>query len=171
MLVLLAIATLAAALLPVPEPRRAATTGPRDARADRPREPRRPTDTGMLLVARMRIGEDGPKTVRIETGDQLQLSVAAPFGADLEISGLGLTGVVTPSAPARFDVFATRPGAYPVRAIDPPALAGHLLVGDDEGRRCGVATPATPQGRASAPSCAPRGARASRGRGRSAPRP
>src|ERR1700730_1709249 len=153
MLVLLAISSLAAALLPGPKPKRATTT------TTKPSKPKqgttasvpRPAPTGLLLVSRMRISHQPPKTVRIERGDELRLEVAAPFGDDVEIPGLGLTTAVTPFAPAQFDLFASRIGSYPVTTVDSGRLAGLLLVGKPGTGRCGVSTPATPQGRASIP--------------------
>jgi hypothetical protein len=171
MLVLLGLSTLAAALLPPPK-RRTATEQPK-AKHERGRKgsAARETNRGVLLVARMRISNRPPKTVRIERGDELRLGVGAPFGDDIEIPGLGRTAAVTPSAPAEFDLFAARIGTFPVRAVDSGRLAGRLLVGKPGTGYCGVSTPATPRGRASTPSCARLGKPGSRGPGRSARQP
>jgi hypothetical protein len=171
MLVLLAISTLAAALLPQPDSDEAAT----DRQRTSTREPPPPANpktqvTGVLLVARMPISLQRPKTVRIERGDQLRLDVLAPFGADLEIPALGLTGTVTPSAPAQFDLLGRETGRFPVRLVDSGQLAGTVLVGKPDSGRCGVATPATPRGRGTTPPCDRRGKRGSGGSGRSARR-
>jgi hypothetical protein len=173
MLVLLGLSTLAAALLPPPKERTATTTEQQKAKHERSRKGNAPRETnrGMLLVARMRISNRPPKTVRIERGDELRLGVGAPFGDDIEIPGLGRTATVTASAPAEFDLFASRIGTFPVRAVDSGRLAGRLLVGKPGTGYCGVSTPATPRGRASTPSCARLGKPGSGGPGRSSRQP
>jgi hypothetical protein len=173
MLVLLAISTLAAALLPTPHRDQQTTAAPaartpKKGARERPPSPRK---AGLLLVSRMQISARPPKTVRIERGDELRLEVAAPFGADIEIPAFGLTSAATRFAPAQFDLFADRIGTFDVRAAESGRLAGRLLVGRPDSGRCGVSTPATPEGRASTRACPHRGRRASPVRGRSAPQP
>jgi hypothetical protein len=173
MLVLLLLSTLAAAFLPTPDPdkKQAAPVHKRKHEANAGGRAPPPTDTGLLLVSRMRISNRPPKTVRIERGDELRLEVAAPFGDDVEIPALGLTATVTPFAPAQFDLLATETGTFPVKTVETGRLAGRLLVGKPATGRCGVSTPATPQGRGSTPSCSRRGKPASQGSGRSARQP
>jgi hypothetical protein len=173
MLILLAISTLAAALLPPPENNNPTTTD-----GAKPKEKRRspeaapsPSETGLLLVSRMRVSSQRPKTVRIERGDELRLDVVAPFGADIEIPGFGLTEPVTPFAAAPFDLLATSVGSFGVRVVGTEQPVGRLLVGKPDSGRCGVSTPATPQGRGTIPPCSPRGKPGSPGSGRSARRP
>jgi hypothetical protein len=171
MLVLLAVSTLAAALLPPPEGDEPASRPPVRNEKRSPTAAPRPQDTGLLLVSRMALTRRAPKTARIELGDQLRLSVMAPFGADVEIPGLGLTGSLTPFAPAQFDLLATRTGRFAVRAVETGRLVGTLLVGRPGSGRCGVSTPATPRGRGSTPSCDRRGRPVSTAPGRSDRRP
>src|SRR5919204_4166454 len=115
MLVLLAISTLAAVLLPTPQSHGPATVP--SSKAGRGPGSNRPgiLTRGLLLVARMRISARPPKTVRIERGDQLRLGVAAPFGSDIEIPGFGLDSPVTRFAPAQFDLLASQTGSFAVR--------------------------------------------------------
>jgi hypothetical protein len=171
MLVLLLLSTLAAAFLPTPDKKQATPVHKRKHQANSVERAPPPSKTGLLLVSRMRISNRPPKTVRIERGDELRLEVAAPFGDDVEIPALGLTAAVTPFAPAQFDLLASEIGTFPVRTVDSGRLAGRLLIGKPGTGRCGVSTPATPQGRGSTPSCSHRGKRASQGSGRSARRP
>jgi hypothetical protein len=171
MLVLLAISTLVTALLPRPDTDKSAPVTTRPKREPPPQAPPKPSETGLDLVARMQAGSAGPKSVRIERGDELRLDVVAPFGADVEIPGFGLTEPVTEFSPAQFDLFPTSVGTFPVRIVDPVQLVGLVLVGKPDTGRCGVSTPATPQGRGSTPSCRHRGTRSSRGRGQSARQP
>ena len=170
MLVLLAISTLATALLPGPEKRRT-TTDAAPGRKQPVKVPPRPTAAPLLLAARMQASGRQPKTLRIERGDQLRLDVRAPFGADVEIPGFGLTSTVTPSAAAQFDLLATSSGAFAVRIVDPAQLVGRVLVAKPGGGRCGVSRPAALPGRGSIRSCRHRETRSSPGGGRSAPRP
>src|SRR3954465_176014 len=105
MLVLLAISTLIAALLPPPNNGDNATPPPGAHRALQKGSKERvpgPGKLGQLLVARMRISNRPPKTVRAERGDELRLSVAAPFGDEIEIPALGRSAPVTPVSPAPF---------------------------------------------------------------------
>ena len=171
MLVLLAISTLVTALLPRPDRDTSTPVTTKPQRTPQAPASPKPAETGLDLVARMQAGSSGPKSVRIERGDELLLDVGAPFGADVEIAGLGLTEPVTPFAPAQFDLFPTAVGTYPVRIVDPVQLVGRVLVGKPDTGRCGVATPATPQGRGSTPSCRHREIRSSPGPGQSAQRP
>lgn len=171
MLVLLAVSTLAAALLPQPE----RTETPPAQKQPKQKRPAQETpaagEGGLLLEARMRVGRREPKTVRVQLGDQLQLAVAAPFGDDVEIPALGLTVPVTPYAPAIFDLLADSRGTFPVRTVDSGLLAGRLLVGRPGSGRCGAARPGALPGRESIPSCGPRDGQRSRAGGRSAPQP
>jgi hypothetical protein len=171
MLVLLLLSTLAAAFLPTPHKKQAIPVRKRKQQPNTSGRAPRPTNTGLLLVSRMRISNRPPKTVRIERGDELRLEVAAPFGDDVEIPALGLTGTVTPFAPAQFDLLASKIGTFPVGTVDSGRLAGRLLVGKPGTGRCGVSTPATPQGRGSTPSSSHRGKPASQDSGRSARQP
>ena len=155
MLVLLAISVVAAALLPGPK-----SSGP----AVLPRQPTTlpkpklapPPPSGPLLGARMRVSSKASR-VRIERGDELRLSVAAPGGDDIEIPGFGLTATATPFAPARFDLLADRTGTFAVRAVSSASPAGWLVVGRPGSGRCGVSRLEAPPAPGSARPCAPRG--------------
>jgi hypothetical protein len=169
MLVLLAVSTLAAAFLPPPHPDSTTTTETRR-RGPRPKPVPVPP-SGLLLASRMHLTARTPKTVRVELGDELRLSVAAPFGDDVEIPRLGLTAAVTPFAPAQFDLFAGELGSFGVRGVDSGLPGGRILMGRPGSRRCGVSRPEAPPGTASIPGCDRRGRPASRGRGRFARQP
>jgi hypothetical protein len=169
MLVLLAISTLAAALLPPPKSQQTAPPPkpkPRPQPSGKGRQPSR----GLLLATRMRVSER-PKTVRVERGDQLRLSVSAPSGESIEIFRLGLVAPATAFAAAEFDVLATDLGTYSVQTAASGRLVGRLLVGKPGTGRCGVTRPEAPPGSGSARSCSHRERRGSKGSARSAPRP
>jgi hypothetical protein len=171
MLVLLAVSTLVTALLPRPDRDKTTPVNTKQDREKQIESPSKPAERGLGLVARMQAGAVRPKSVRIERGDALRLDVVAPFGADVEIPGFGLTQPVTPFSAAQFDVFASQVGTFPVRVVDPVRLVGWVLVGGPDSGRCGVSSSPTPRERGSAPSCRHLEKRSSPGRGRSAPQP
>ncbi len=140
MLVLLAISTLATALLPRPDRDKTTPVTTNPDRKKQIESPPKPAERGLNLVARMQAGAAGPKSVRIERGDGLRLDVVARFGADVEIPGFGLTEPMTPFAAAQFDLFASDRGTFPVRIVDPVQLVGRVLVGRPDAGRCGVST-------------------------------
>jgi hypothetical protein len=171
MLVLLAVSTLAATLLPAPSRRTAVPQAPTQRAGEGSSRGARGSKDGVLLVTSMRISNLQPKTVRVERGDQLRLRVAAPFGDDIEIPGLGLTSPASAFAPAHFDLLASEIGSFSVRGVDSRRLAGWILVGRPGTGRCGVFRSAAPRGRGSVRSCSRRGRHGSPSRGRSARRP
>jgi hypothetical protein len=171
MLVLLAVSTLVTALLPRPDRDKTTSVNTKPDPKKQIESPSKPAELGLDLVARMQAGAARPKSVRIERGDGLRLDVVAPFGADVEIPGFGLTQPVTPFAAAPFDLFANDLGTFPVRVVDPVQLVGRVLVGKPDTGRCGVSSSATPQERGSTPSCRRLERRSSPGRGRSGRQP
>jgi hypothetical protein len=170
MLVLLAISTLAAALVPAP--------GERDpAPGERARQPQsrpspEPRRAGAVLTeARIDAAASRPALARIERGDQLALEVSAPFGDQIEVAGLGLVETVDRFAPAAFDILAPRRGTFAVRALDANRVVARIVVGAPGSGRCGVLIPEARPGPARAPACDRRGKRASAAGGRSARQP
>jgi hypothetical protein len=168
MLVLLAISTLAAALVPPPEERTRTGTQTTERKSRQSRDDRA---SGELVKGRIDAGRDNPKQLRIERGDQLALTVLAPFGDDVEIPAFGLIETVDPFAAARFDLFANRSGTFPVRAVDANRVLGRIVVGPRGSGRCGVAMPLARPERQPARACSRRGAHGSKGAGRSARKP
>jgi hypothetical protein len=65
------------------------------------------------------ISFDAAKTEsrRMRAGDAATLEVSVPEAGTVEIADMGLSAVADPFTPARFDVFPTKPGRYPVRFI------------------------------------------------------
>jgi hypothetical protein len=169
MLVLLAISTLAAALIPPPSRRATSTQQGTDA-TTQPLTPA-PAGGGELVHARIEVGNAPAQTIAIERGDQLVLEVLAPFGDDIEIPAFGVTDTVDPFAPAYFDLFANRRGTYPVRAVDAGRVVGRIEVRAPESARCGVSTPRAPLGPATSRPCAHRGGPGSKAGGRSDRKP
>jgi hypothetical protein len=130
MLVLLAVSTLAAALVPAPESDQGAeeTTGrgsapPRGGPADgsAPAVPGR-----RAVVSRIRISNRRPPTIALRPGDQLTLQVSASFGDDVTIPAFGLTETMTPLAPASFDLIVDRAGTFAVRTVETVRLVGRI---------------------------------------------
>jgi len=56
-----------------------------------------------------------PRTIRMREGRSATITVKVHEPGQVELRGLGLTAAAEPLTPARFDVFADRPGRYRVR--------------------------------------------------------
>jgi hypothetical protein len=65
--------------------------------------------------------------VEADVGDQLSLMVRSDTTSQVEIAGLGLSGVAAPGAPALFDVVLREEGSLEVTADGRPA--GEIVVG------------------------------------------
>jgi hypothetical protein len=126
LVILLAISTLAAVLAPPPdqqgdgEQRRA----PSPKRAGPPAEESR----GKLVRASVAADAGAARSVRLEIGDQLSLTVRRRRPSQIEIAGLGLIEDAEPGAPARFDVFADHPGRFEVRVLGTTRTLARILV-------------------------------------------
>jgi hypothetical protein len=127
MLVLLAVSTLAAALVPAPE----SDPGPADTTRARPtpgngQPPTITTAGGRLVRARIEISNRRPETIAVRPGDQLQLQVSGDFGDDITIPAFGLTETMTRLAPARFDLIVGEAGTFPIRTVEAGRLVGRI---------------------------------------------
>ena len=120
MLVVLAVSTLAAALVPTdPEPGR---TSDETATAPTAAQPR-----GELL--RRAVDARGrPEVVRVQVGDQLQLMVAGDRADQVEIAGFGELREVDPDTPASFDLLPFGPGSHPIRLLGAGRTIGRIVV-------------------------------------------
>jgi hypothetical protein len=54
---------------------------------------------------------------RMRAGDAATIEVSVPEAGTVEIADMGLSAATDRFTPARFDVFPTKPGRYPVRFI------------------------------------------------------
>lgn len=124
MLLLLALSTLAAALVPAPPRRGGTTTDSRTEPGTRILPAPRPA--GRLVRATLDAGR--PRTIVLQDGDQLRLTVRAPVADQVEIAGFGLVEPVEPRTPAVFDLIADRPGSYTVRLLRPARTVGLVRV-------------------------------------------
>ena len=173
MLVLLAVSTLAAALVPTPE-------------SDDPQPPVTDTVTSgqgpeqeagaangarsALVTARVRVGEGEPETVKVRTGDQLRLLVSGRLADDIAIPAFGLLETMAPFSPARFDLIVDRVGRFPIRAERAERVVGRIFSVAGSGRCAPLKPPARGE-RPRAEACAPGGRRSAPDGGRSAQRP
>jgi hypothetical protein len=125
MLVMLAIASLTAVLLPDPAERDdpTTTTGAPRISADQSRR-----GAGRLVRATLEASVPRPRMIRVDAGDQLALRVEADRAGQVEIGGFGQLEDVYPPAPARFNLLMNRPGTFPVRLLDPARTIGKIVV-------------------------------------------
>ena len=72
--------------------------------------------------------EDRARTVAVEEGDQVVLTVAVDALDSVELVGLDRIAAVAPDTPAIFDVVADRPGLYPVELVGDGRRLGALRV-------------------------------------------
>jgi hypothetical protein len=131
MLVLLAVSTVAAALVPVEQASRdeTSTTSTRTERRDEAR--------GDLVPGEIDAGSRKPKVIRIRLGDQLKLRVASPRSDQVAIPGFGELEDVDPDAPAHFDLLPFETGSYPVRLVDAKRTIGRIEVRRDPAAKSG----------------------------------
>ncbi len=120
MIVLLIASSIAAALAPTP-PRDDAETS-----TTTPATPAAPTQLGPgatgpgeLVRARVAVGEK-PERVRVNAGDQLDLTVTWDEVATLEITEIGESADVGPGSPADFDLLLKEPGRHRIVPLDDP---------------------------------------------------
>ena len=95
----------------------AALSAPREEADDppRPRAPAPPSSTpGAISIALDHPVEGRPPVREVRTGAHVVLRVRARAEGNVEIPALGLIEPVSRSAPAVFDLLATRPGRYEV---------------------------------------------------------
>lgn len=89
-------------------------------------------DGGVTVVERTLPGRGGdPRTVAIEQGDILRLTVEAEEADSVELVGLDRIAAVAPGTPAMFDVLADRPGLYPVELLEAGDRLGAVRVTPD----------------------------------------
>jgi hypothetical protein len=69
-----------------------------------------------------------PRTIAVDEGDQLQLSVQGDALDAVEIAGLGQLQAIAPDTPAAFDILADRAGTYPIRLLGADRRVGRLRV-------------------------------------------
>ena len=123
MLVLLVLSSIAAALIPVDrsqtddETTSSSTTTTTTTRNE-----------GRLLMRRVSAAAAKAPTIRMDVGDQLQLTVTSPLPNMVEIEEFGKLVNVDPNFPARFDLLPFEAGRYPVRLVDPPGQVATINV-------------------------------------------
>jgi hypothetical protein len=116
MLALLALSTLAAALVP-PQARRAEeTTGTETGRESRPTRDGRGAP-GRLVRRTIDAGR-GRRPIRLRSGDQLALTVRSDVADQVEVPAFGLIEDVGRDDPARFDLLADRVGRFDIRLVE-----------------------------------------------------
>ncbi|MFN8159762.1 MAG: hypothetical protein U0R52_01780 [Solirubrobacterales bacterium] len=127
LIVLLVVSTAVALLAPSPTRRNEATTTAAPPPAKGPTETVAAPSAGKSVDGLIRTDAPRPPQVEVSPGDQLRLAVAGPEGTDVEIPRLGLTGTLTPFAPAVFYIYLDRQGRFPVRQVPSGKLLGTIV--------------------------------------------
>jgi hypothetical protein len=116
---------LAAVVASVSRPDRASRTGGSErepAPGPRPSVPARSSEP-------VRLSAEQRKAIRrLAVGRPAVVSVSSPRSGLVSIPALGLTRAAEPGTPARFDVFETRPGRFPV-VFSPAGGEGQRRIG------------------------------------------
>jgi hypothetical protein len=133
LVVLLGLATAIAALAPTPAQRKQSSANAGATGATGSESPRslinpadKPSLTPSTVRARVEVSNKPPRAIRVEPGDRLVLSVGADFGDDVEIPAFGLTGTMTPYAPATSDLIVLHPGTFPVRTVQSNRVVAYI---------------------------------------------
>ena len=121
LIVLLVLSTIVAILLPAPREPIGGDSTTTTSTLDRRGRPGR-------LVTRTFAAWRSGQAIRLQVGDELQLEVKARRPDQAEIRGLGLVEAVDAETPADFDVFAERPGRYPVELLEARRAVGEIRV-------------------------------------------
>jgi hypothetical protein len=132
MLAVLAVSTLAAALLaPPPSPEPAPTT---TEDAD-PRDGIPHAGSRRLVKAALSPSMRPPARIKVRRGDQLALTVRARAAGQVEIPAFGLIEDVGPDDPARFDLLSDRLGIFEVRLAGSGRVIGRIAVASPRSTR------------------------------------
>jgi hypothetical protein len=139
MLVMLVIASLSSVFLAEPG-RRTGAGSPQTTTGEHPTRPpeRRAEGKGRLVRVTLEASASRPQTIRLRTGDQLALRVAARRTAQVALVGLGQLEDVVPLGPARFNLYADRPGRFPIRVLPPKRTIGVIVVAEEGNRGRGA---------------------------------
>ena len=123
MLVLLVLSSAVAALIPVERAAREDTT------TSTTTTEAAPLETGDLVHRRVGADSGRPQTIRIDRGDQLELTVTSPKPGQVEIVALGVLEDVDRFLPARLDLLPADQGTYPIRLVPdaPPGDRGRVI--------------------------------------------
>ena len=127
MLALLALSTLAAALVPPPAQRQGETSGTETTRKPE-RASRERGVPGRLVRGTIDASGNGPQAVRLRHGDELALTVRSGAPDQVAIPEFGLIEDVGRDDPARFDLLPDRTGRFAVRLVDAGRSIGTIAV-------------------------------------------
>lgn len=128
MVIMLGVATLAAALVPE-RALREETTESTTTEATEPTTTEAALPRGEGKGYRFKLEKGAVKVVEARVGDQLSLTIDSYRSGLLEIPALGLVAAVAPGAPARFEVLAREPDSYGIRFIDANEIVARIEIG------------------------------------------
>jgi hypothetical protein len=141
MLVLLAVSTLAAALVPQGERDETPSNGGTAAGEPRPGRERSRPPPGALVRRTIEVAPHGADEIELRRGDQLALTVRSGVADQVEIPAFGQLEDLTPEDPARFNLLPDRTGVFEVRLLAARRVICRIRVrteepgGDAQGRR------------------------------------
>lgn len=130
MLVLLVVSSIAAALVPV-ERNRLRNDSTSSTSTTTAAEPAIPE--GELLHRTISAGDPTPERLRLQIGDQLELTVTSPRLADqVEIAEFGALDDVDPDFAAHFDLLLLSEGSFPVRLVEANRVIAQIEVAGEK---------------------------------------
>lgn len=81
-----------------------------------------------LIERTIPAGEAEPAIVEAHVGDTIRLEVASDEPVSIELEQLDEIEVASPDGPARFEVFADRPGTFPIVVVETGREIGRLEI-------------------------------------------
>jgi hypothetical protein len=100
---------------------------PRDQRAAEPTPvPTVPAEGSVRTVTRTISTAEAPRRIAVRRGALLELEVVGDVLDSVEL--LDEVSPIAPQSPARFDIYADRPGEYPIELVDEGKRIGTLVV-------------------------------------------
>ena len=132
LLAVLAISTLAAALIG-PQPSRQSPPAPTTA-GDPARGQQARDRSGRLIDETVQAGHRRAETIRLRSGDQLELTVRSRVAGQVEIPRLGLLEDVGPDDPAHLSLLPGELGNFPVRLVGSGQTIATVVVSAARGR-------------------------------------
>ncbi|MGI8623253.1 MAG: hypothetical protein ACR2NB_07140 [Solirubrobacteraceae bacterium] len=121
--IVLAVTAVAAGLAPPPPPPQDLGNRPSD-----PAEPRGAGSPSAVVERTINADRPRPRTVVVEVGALLRLTVTSRAADAVQLEGLGTLQAIAPQTPVVFDVLTYAPGEYPVTLSQAGRTVGTVRV-------------------------------------------